>query len=350
MARKMFKSPFVSVVMPVRNEADFIRRSLQAILDQDYPHDSMEIVIADGLSTDETRALIERLKPTTEIFIKVIDNPQGIAPTGLNAAITESKGEIIIRVDGHTIIENDYVSQCVAALKRSEACNVGGRMNAVASNRVGEAVALATSSPFGIGNARFHYSEKEEYVDTVYLGAWRRRTFAEYGFFDEELVRNQDDEFNYRLRGGGEKILLSPLIKSRYYNRSSWRKLWKQYYQYGFWKIRVLQKHPRQMQFRQFVPFIFVASVFLFAFAGIFSLVGRAALAAILGLYVSAALLAALRAARQAKRFAALPLIFFGFSILHFSYGFGFAAGLIFFGGKWRRKRLKSATLSSLRS
>ena len=134
-------------------------------------------------------------------------------------------------------------------------------MTAVGTTDFGQAIAAATSTPFGVGGASFHYSNNEEYVDTVYMGAWRREVFDHIGQFDEKLVRNQDDEFNYRLRASGGRILLSSAIKSKYFNRGTFSSLWRQYYQYGLFKVRVLQKHPRQMRQRQFVPAAFVGMV-----------------------------------------------------------------------------------------
>lgn len=253
--------PFVTVIMPIRNEADFIARSLGAVATQDYPADRMEILVADGMSTDDTRRIVEDTARSAKFPIVIIDNHGKIVPTGWNAALKAAKGEIIVRVDGHTIIAPNYVSACVAALERTGADNVGGRMDAVGESDWAKAIALATSSPFGVGGARFHYATGEEYVDTVYMGAWRRETFDKIGGFDEQMVRNQDDEFNYRLRAAGGKILLSDTIQSTYYNRASLSKLWKQYYQYGYYKVLVLQKHPRQMSPRQFIPPLFVAGL-----------------------------------------------------------------------------------------
>ncbi len=329
--------PLVSVIMPIRNEANFIRQSLGAILAQNYPHDKIEVLISDGMSDDNTREQVQEMALSSDIPISIVDNPAGIAPTGLNLALKLSKGEIIVRVDGHTIIEFDYVSECVAALKRTDACNVGGRMNAVSDNKIGKVVALATSSPFGIGNARFHYSEREEFVDTVYLGAWHKHVFDKYGLFNEQLVRNQDDEFNYRLRANNCKILLCPKIRSRYYNRSSLKTLWRQYFQYGFWKVRVLQLHPRQMSVRQFVPFIFVASIVLLTLFSIVSVIGRWGLATVIGSYLAANLLASavISIKTQATLF---PLLSLSFIILHISYGLGFLIGLISFGKEWKKR------------
>jgi succinoglycan biosynthesis protein ExoA len=325
--------PFVSVVMPVRNEAGFIARSLGSVLAQDYPVDRLEVLVADGRSTDVTREIVASLSPQVPP-VRLVDNPGGIVPSGFNAALREARGEVIVRVDGHTVLESDYVWQCVAELQRTGADNVGGRMNAVATGRVGEAIVLATSSPFGVGGARFHYSDSEEWVDTVYLGAFRRSTLERLGGFDEEFVRNQDDEFNYRLRAAGGRILLSPKIRSRYFSRGSWAALAQQYAQYGYWKVRVLQKHPAQMQPRQFAPPLFVATLLLLIMAAPFLEVARWGLLGVAGTYVLASLLASAAAARRAGVPGAL-LLPLAFAVLHMSYGLGFLVGLVRFAKRW---------------
>jgi len=323
--------------MPIRNEADFIARSLGAVLAQDYPADRLEVLIADGMSTDGTRAIIAAMAADhPRIPVTVIDNPGRIVPTGFNAALARARGDVIVRVDGHTVVAPDYVRECVAALERSGADNVGGRMTAVSTSPWGQAVAWATSSPFGVGGARFHYSDREEWVDTVYMGAWPRRVFELLSGFDPELVRNQDDEFNYRLRAQGGRILLSPRIKSQYYNRTSLRSLWRQYYQYGFYKVRVLQKHPRQMRPRQFVPPAFVTSFLGGALLFPLNKRLRVLWTLMIAAYAVANLMASWRIARKAGRahFQRLPLVF---CILHFSYGLGFLHGLVHFRKRWRR-------------
>jgi glycosyltransferase involved in cell wall biosynthesis len=353
----------VTVIMPIRNEEAYIENSLRAVLGQDYPHDRLEIFIVDGMSTDATRSTIDRILAAAaqSPVVEVLENHAKIVSKGFNLALTRAKGDIIVRVDGHTEIAPDYVRQCVIALHRTGAANVGGRMNPVANGFIGSTVALATTSPFGVGWSRFHFSTKEAWVDTVYLGAWPRQVFSSIGpldeqfvrneddefnnrlrkvlprvgLFDEELLRDQDDEFNYRLRKRGGRILLSPLIRSSYVNRSRLLDVWRQYLGYGFWKVRVLQKHPFQMSPRQLVPPMFVSALVLASFLAIFNPIGRSAIASIVGAYTLADVVASVWSARHhgLAQTLALTLVF---PVLHLSYGLGFLAGLIRFRRQWR--------------
>ncbi len=339
--------PSVTVIVPIRNEEGFIANSLTAIVTQDYPKHLLEVLVADGMSTDATREIVQQIAAENQdVTLKLIDNAKQIVPSGFNLALSEASGEIIVRVDGHTIIEPDYVAQCVKALGTTDADNVGGRMNPVGKNAVGKAIALATSSPFGVGGASFHYSDKQEWVDTVYMGAWRREIFARVGNFDEEFVRNQDDEFNYRLRRAGGKILLSPAIKSAYYNRSSLRALWTQYYHYGLYKVRVMQKNPRQMRPRQFAPLALVLALGGGAILAPFSGLIRWCWLGVCVAYALANLAASAITSRHAQRRfdPLLPLVF---AILHFSYGLGFLVGLVKFANRWQTDT--SGTTANLR-
>jgi len=338
--------PYVTVIMPIQNEAEFIRRSLGAVLAQDYPSDLMEVLIVDGMSTDQTYKIIRQLIAESGCErVRLLENKGRIVPTGMNLAIRESKGDIIVRVDGQTVIAPDYVRQCVLTLRRTDADSVGGRMSAVGATSFGEAVALATSSPFGVGGARFHYSDQEEWTDTAYMGAWPRRVFEQIGLFDERLVRNQDDEFSYRLRAAGGRILLSPHIKSEYTVRSTPWFLFKQYFQYGFWKILVLQKHTFQMRSRQFVPPVFALAL---SSSLVFALLGWGCwlLALILAAYLLANLSASFYiSSRSGWRYLALlPLTF---AILHLSYGFGFLLGLARLVRRWNSKVNQAPTFSN---
>ena len=327
--------PRVTVIMPIRNEASFIARSLGAVLDQDYPDGHLEVLVADGISTDNTRKIVaDMARRHPGVTVAVIDNPGRIVPTGMNACLKRATGDVIVRVDGHTIVARDYVERCVAALERTGADCAGGRMDAISESAFGRAVAVATSSPFGVGGARFHYSPDEEWVDTVYMGAWRREVFDRVGRFDEEMVRNQDDELSYRIRARGGRVLLDPSIRSSYYPRGTLRTLWRQYFQYGYWKVRVLQKHAPQMRARQFVPPAFVLALATLAALAPFSGAARVAWLGLVGTYLVANLAASLWSARRADPAAApwLPVVF---ATLHLSYGAGFLIGLARFLGRW---------------
>ena len=266
-------------------------------------------------------------------------------------AVSQTQADIIVRVDGHTVIAPDYVSKCVEHLQRSGAENVGGRMYAVSQTPFGQAVAYATSTPFGVGGSRFHYSDKEEWVDSVYLGAWPRQVFVDNGLFDEELVRDQDDEFNYRLRENGGKILLSPEIHSEYTVRSDPLSLAQQYGGYGFWKVRVLQKHPLQMSPRQFAPPLLVLALIFSAVLGLVTLtifdhpVTRVLSVLVPYLYIFANLLASIyTAAKRGWRYLIyLPFIF---AIMHISYGGGFLVGLVKFRNRWGDKEGRTPRLT----
>lgn len=333
----------ISIIIPIRNEENFIRQTIDSILAQDYPQSEVEIIVADGMSTDTTRQIVtsyQQIYPN----IKLVDNPGKIVPTGFNHALRQSDGDIVIRIDGHTIIAHDYISKCVETLLRTGTENVGGKMTAVGQNEFAKAVAVATSSPFGVGGSKFHYSNKEEWVDSVYMGAWPRRVFEKIGLFDEELVRDQDDEFNYRLRENGGRILLSPEIKSEYSVRSSPKSLWKQYFQYGYWKVRVLQKHPMQMSLRHFVPPAFVFGLVVSLILAIFTWFGRSLFTAIVSLYMIANLCVSIYSSAQKEwgHVYKLPIIY---TILHISYGLGFFVGLVKFANRWRDKTGKVSYL-----
>jgi GT2 family glycosyltransferase len=336
--------PHVTVVMPIRNEGPFIARSLQSIFSQDYPADRLDILIADGMSTDGTRAFVAEMA-VQHPNLRLVDNPGGIVSTGLNAVLTMATGSIIVRVDGHCEIDRSYVSRCVAHLRDEQVAAVGGPLRTVGDGPVSEAIATAMSSAFGVGDSRFRIgSEKPMLVDTVAFPAYLRTAIEQAGPFDEELVRNQDDEYSYRLRAMGFSILLAPDVQSLYYSRASLKKLWSQYYQYGYWKVRVMQKHPRQMRLRQFVPPLFVASLVIGAVAALTLPYGGLLLGAVLIPYVVANAVASVRGARG--RWKLLPLLPITFVILHLSYGFGFLYGLFKFSRRWRDRGVRARSMA----
>ncbi len=325
--------PPVSVIMPVRDEAAYIKRSLGSVLAQDYPADRLEILVVDGMSTDGTREVVVAAQATRS-NLRLLDNPRGIVPPGLNIGIAEARGDIVVRVDGHCEIATDYVRRCVEHLLADDVEAVGGPIETIGETAEAQAIALAMSSWFGVGGSAFRtINDRPMLVETVAFPAYARETLRRLGPFDEELVRNQDDEYNYRLLKSGGRILLSPDIRSRYYSRGSLRKLWRQYYQYGFWKVRVMQKHPRQMRLRQFVPPAFVAALLGSLLFGMFLRPFRYVLAFILILYVMADLSASLSLGR-AHGLRHVPRLLMIHPILHLSYGLGFLAGLRHFAGR----------------
>jgi glycosyltransferase involved in cell wall biosynthesis len=333
-ARCAGQLPFVTVVMPVRNEADCIERSLGAVFAQDYPPERMEVIVADGMSTDGTREIVERWA-RCQPGLALVDNPGGIVPTGMNAALARARGDIVVRVDGHCEIAPDYVSRCVGHLETPGVDGVGGPVETVGKTPTARAIALAMSSRFGVGDSAFRtVRETTELADTVPFPAYPRALIEWAGPYDEELVRNQDDEYNYRLRKLGARLLLAQDVKSVYYSRSSFRSLACQYFQYGLWKVRVLQKHPRQMRWRQFAPPLFAAAVLGGLTFAPFSRWGRLGLIALSVLYALAMMLGSLGAARRGG-WRLLPLLPPAFATLHFAYGSGFLAGLCRFWNRW---------------
>jgi len=326
--------PLVSVIMPVRNEAAYIARSLGAVLAQDYPADCLEILVVDGMSNDGTRQAV-LAQAAADPRVRLLDNPAGIVPPGLNIGIGQARGEIIVRVDGHCEIASDYVRRCVQHLLAGhdgapvEA--VGGPIETIGETDEAAAIALAMSSWFGVGGSAFRtIKDRPLLVETVAFPAYRRATLQRLGPFDEEMVRNQDDEYNYRLLKSGGRILLSPDIRSRYYSRGSLRSLWRQYYQYGYWKVRVMQKHPRQMRVRQFAPPAFVAGLLGSAALGLVLRPFRRLLGAVLALYLAANVVASLSLGREHA-----PRLLVIHPILHLSYGLGFLVGLAHFAGRF---------------
>jgi glycosyltransferase involved in cell wall biosynthesis len=332
----MASRPFVTVIMPVRNEEDFIAESLGAVLAQDYPAARMEILVTDGMSTDRTREIVRDLAARhPEHAVRLLDNPRRIVATGLNLAMRVARGEVIARVDGHCRIARDYLSRCVAHLERGDVEGVGGPINTVASTVCGQAIAAAMSSPFGVGDSAFRtVKDRTLLVDTVAFPAYTRRAIQLAGDYDEALVRNQDDEYNYRLRKLGGRILLAADVRSDYHSRTSLPALARQYFQYGYYKVLVMRKHIRQMRARQFVPSAFVSAILVTAIGSPFGGVARAALLAVLGMYGVATVAASLASARHG-RWHLLGWLLMAFPVLHIAYGLGFMAGLARYASSW---------------
>jgi len=319
----------VSVILPCRNEAAQIEECLTSILAQDPPSGGFEVIVADGCSDDPTRQILDKMS-LHESRLRVISNPGRFTSCGLNAALRVARGAVILRMDAHTIYAPDYIKQCIAVLQETGADNVGGPWVAKGVDYMGRAIAAAFGSYFASGGSGAHRVSYEGPVDTVYLGCWQKSTFDRFGVFDEELVRNQDDEHNLRIERAGGLVWQSPRIRSWYTPRNSLSSLFGQYFQYGYWKVRVIQKHRLLASFRHVIPAVFVIGLLtgwlILPLLPWFGIIYKAALA----LYFVFSMVFSVQAAVRYGLclLPVLPLIFF---IYHTAYGAGFLLGIIDF-------------------
>jgi succinoglycan biosynthesis protein ExoA len=327
--------PLVSLLVAMRNEATHIEECILSILNQDYPQEKIEVFIIDGQSDDDSGGIVEKIIAGKKNY-HLIENKGRIQSKGWNLGVQLSHGEVISIVSGHSMLSPEYVSTAVETLLRTKTDMVGGTVRATSSKYIGSVIAIAMSTPFGVGNANFRYTENEQESDTVFMGFCRRTIYEKIGGFDEELVRNQDDEFSNRLRKSGGRIICNPKIISYYNNRATLSSVWYQYFQYGYYKVRVLQKHPRQMSLRQFVPPIFVLSL-LTSLLIAFFLPTRSLSPIIPLLYLLVNICASfITASKQGWQY--FPLLPITFAILHISYGSGFLIGLFKFWNRWGDK------------
>ncbi len=327
----------VTIMIPCRNERKGIVKLLECIEAQDMTGLDWEVLIADGMSDDGTRGLIEA-HCAKNPRVRLIDNPGRIVSTGLNAALRMARGEIVLRMDAHTEYAPDYVRACVDTLNATGAQNVGGPARTRSSSYMQRVIAMAYKNPFACGGARFHMAGYEGYVDTVPYGCWRKRTLLELGGFDEKLVRNQDDELNLRLTRSGGKIWQSPRIQSWYHPRDRVGRLFRQYFQYGFWKVAVIRKHRVPASVRHLIPAAFVIANLLLLLNCLLSFAMKWETAAVIGNWTWAAMLVsyALTGLLFAGKTVALagwkvfPMMPPVFAVYHLSYGLGFLCGLLY--------------------
>ena len=327
----------ISIIIPCRNERPHIADFLDSLLSQELDAGwQTEVLVADGMSEDGTREILAEYRRRAP-QVHLIDNPGRIVSTGLNAAIRAASGDVIIRMDAHTTYGQDYIRQCVQVLQESGADNVGGPWVAKGRGPIGEAIAAAFRSPFCAGRGKSHDPSYEGEVDTVYLGCWFRSVFEKAGLFDTDLVRNQDDEFNFRLRRLGGLVWQSPRICSSYTPRASLSALFRQYLQYGFWRVAVIRKHRALAAWRQAVPALFLSSLLVLALLSVMSgligltnlsLLATTFLAVELFLYALLCIAAALPFVRSLD-----PLVLFllpgVIAVYHVAYGLGFLIGVL---------------------
>lgn len=259
--------PTISVLIPVLNEARYLPHCLDSIFTQNYPPDLVEVLVIDGGSTDNTREIVASYRhryPNLRLLI----NPSGGIAAALNLGIQAASGEIIVRVDGHTVLAPEYLRRCVIALEVYGADAVGGVYQPIGVSSWGEVIATVMAHPLGGGPAIFRQSRRRRWADTVYLGAWRKDTLLHLGGFNECLEANEDYELFYRLRRQGGRVLFDPKIRSWTVTRNSLRALWRQYVRYGFWKAQMLRQHPRALRLRQLPAPSLVAGFWILLFLG----------------------------------------------------------------------------------
>ena len=322
--------PSVSVIIPCRNEEKTIHLVLDAIHAQTYPRELQQVVIADGFSEDRTREQIESFKTShPDLDVMVVNNPKRIIPAGLNAAILASSGDLIVRMDAHSIPNPDYVALCVDALERNVAQNVGGvwDIQPGSNSWIARSIAAAAGNPLAVGDASYRFTDKAAYVDTVPYGSYKRELFNQIGLFDETLLANEDYELNTRIIQSGGKIWLDPKIRCVYFARSSLRALSKQYYGYGYWKFQMLKRYPETLRWRQALPPAFILGLLLLLLAGIFWKPALILFATALGLYLLVLLGVGIHMASTKSDILLIIGIPLAIITMHFSWGAGFIAG-----------------------
>lgn len=313
--------PMVTIAMPAYNEERYLEACIASVQAQDYPRERIEILVADGRSTDRTRDILARLS-AHDPRIVLIDNPERLQAAGLGHVVKAARGDIVVRMDVHCEYAPDYVRKCVEVLERTGADNVGGAQRAKATTRFQRALCAALASPLGVGGARYRSAEAEGFVDTVFLGAFRRQIFETVGIWDPHAVTNEDAELNQRILEAGGQIYLSRDIVVHYFPRDSLASLAKQYFRYGRGRARTLLKLGTFTNIRPAMPFLMVAGEALLLALPPLWPIATASLAA----YALATGVEAVRVSRAAD--AAVPTVWSIFPVLHVSHGLGFAAGL----------------------
>lgn len=323
----MSDQPSVSVIIPCYNEQATIRKLLEALHSQTYPLAKMEVVISDGLSTDGTRDVIADFQMEhANLAVRVVENRAKTIPSGVNQAIRESRGEIIVRLDAHSMPIPEYVERCVEAHQTGRGDNVGGvwDIQPGADTWIAEAISFAAAHPLGVGDAMYRLNAKPGPVDTVPFGSFRRSLIERIGAFDETLLANEDYEFNTRVRESGGVVWLDPSIRSVYFSRSTLKKLAEQYWRYGYWKLKMLKRYPHTLRWRQALPPIFVFILFSLIVLSLWWTFAQVLFAMQLFAYFFVLSLAGLQlAVRKKKGFLiwGLPL---AIATMHISWGAGF--------------------------
>ena len=324
--------PSVSIIVPCYNEETTILLLLNAISAQTYPISKMEVVISDGISTDKTLTVIDKFqREHPDLVLRVVENKQRTIPSSLNLAIRESYGEILIRLDAHSIPIPEYVERCIQVLEDGRGKCVGGiwMIRSGGEGWIAESIAAAAAHPLGVGDAMYRLEARAGAVDTVPFGAFNRDLIGKIGGFDETLLTNEDYEFNTRIRSHGGVVWLDPRIRSTYVARSTLLELAKQYWRYGFWKLRMLSRYPSTLRWRQALPPLFVLSLIILIFFSVFENVARIVLSAEIIIYLLTLITAGIHQALRQHKSLILPGLMLAILTMHLAWGSGFLWSLV---------------------
>lgn len=324
----------VSVIIPILNEERYIKGCLDSLIEQDYPKEFLEVILVDGLSDDKTPDIIKDYIKKYP-FIKLCVNSHKTVQYAMNIGISKATGKYIVRMDAHAWYANDYISMCVKYLQKTKAQNVGGTTVVRGKNKMQKVIAAAYHSPFALGGSK-HYDESfEGYADTVAWGSFERKYLIELGMYDERLPRSEDDDLNFRIEKAGGKIFITPKIKSIYYPKETLAKLFKQYFDYGTWKVAVIKKHHKPSRIAHLIPMLFVMFIVLFGVLSFFfNLISKIFFGVML-IYFLLDIYFSFKN-KYAKTFSDRILLIITHFIIHFSYGLGFWKGIFkFMNSKW---------------
>lgn len=318
----------VSIVIPVLNEEFYIKKLLESILNQDYDFSKIEVIFVDGDSKDETVSIINNTLKDKDINYKIITNKEKITPKSVNMGIKIAKNDIVIRLDAHSEYPKNYISKCVYYLNTTGADNVGCSFDTQLEGIKGKAITSVLTSKFGVGNSSFRTNAKSGYVDTVPYGTFRRSLFDKIGYFNEELIRSEDNEINYRIIKNGGKVYLFNDISLIYHPRNTIKKLLKMAYDNGKWSIYTGYFIPGSMKLRHFIPFLFVLSLIIGIIISLLNIeilknlfIGELLLYAILDLFFS------LKTIKKIGLISSLISVII-YPLFHISYGIGSITGI----------------------
>ncbi len=342
----MNKKPKVSIVISARNEQQYLGECLKSIQVQTYQHDLLELLLVDSDSSDDTPEIIKNFADKSNIDVKILSNPRGDTPKGLNTGIKAATGDLIMFLNAHSYMANDFIMNAIPILREKEADGIGGRIFSIGSGKntfLDKLTSTALETPFGLGNTSSRVGNKAGWIHNPWFAIYKHELFDKFGYLDERLTRNQDYEFNQRCISGGAKFWFQPDLKIFYHNRPSVTSLWRRYFYSAYWRAFMIGSHKGAVKIRHLVPSLFI--IFLIIFSILHFLWGPSIIiaAASLGLYVVTSLVVSIEQVFRRKNFFILfllPIILFG---IHISFGLGMISGFFNFIVMGKRRRIKGA-------